>query len=59
MSPELMRVLRPKITLKAAIRMHTEYLTRIAITSSTLGMLWWQTYFEVWAEVMDPTGAGK
>ena len=54
MTPELQRILRPKITLKTAVRMHAEYLTGIAITNSTLGMLWWRTYFEVWVEVMAP-----
>jgi hypothetical protein len=52
----LMRVLRPKITPDAAVRMHMQYMTGAAVTTMTLGMLWWGAYWETWARVMYPEG---
>lgn len=55
--PALMRALCPKITPQAAMRMHSQYLNGIAVTTSTLGMLWWTTYWQTWTDVMYPRGA--
>lgn len=57
MDSALMRALRPKITPRAAMRMHGQYLTGVAITTATLGTLWWTTYFETWSAVMFPEGS--
>lgn len=56
MDAELMRALKPKITPQAALRMYQQHVTGIAVTTSTLSMLWWTTYFEVWSSVMFPEG---
>lgn len=52
----LMRVMRPKITPQAAARMFMQHATGIAVTTATLGLVWWQAYFEVWSDVMFPEG---
>lgn len=56
MDAKLMRVLKPKITPQAAMRMHSEYMTGIAVTTMTLGTLWWTSFFETWSLVMFPEG---
>ena len=56
MDAELMRALRPKITPDAAVRMYMQHCTKIAVTASTLGMLWWQSYMQTWTDVMFPEG---
>jgi hypothetical protein len=56
MNNELMRVLRPKITPDTAVRMHIQYMTGVAVTTMTLGMLWSTTFFDVWSRVMFPEG---
>ena len=53
---ELMRALRPKITPQAAGRMYLQHMTGIAVTTGTLGMLWWQAYLQTWTDVMFPRG---
>lgn len=57
MSPELQRALRPKITPQAAARMHAAHLTGIAVTTSTLAITWWGTFWDTWAAVLFPEGA--
>lgn len=54
---DLMRALRPKITPEAAARMFLRHTTGIAVTTATLGLVWWQAYLQVWTDVMFPEGA--
>ena len=56
MDAELMRALKPKITLPTAIRMHGQYATGIAVTTATLGTLWWTSFWRTWVDVMFPEG---
>lgn len=56
MDAQLMRALRPKITPAAAIRMHGQHMTAIAVTTMTFGTAWWTTFWEVWTQVMFPEG---
>lgn len=53
---ELMRALRPKITPETAARMYLQHMNGIAVTTATLGMLWWQSFVQTWADVMYPEG---
>lgn len=57
--PDLMRVLRPKITPQAAARQYMNHMTGIAVTNATLGMLWWKSFFQVWTDAMFPEGRSK
>lgn len=59
MDAELQRALRPKITPQAATRMAMQHATGVAVTTATLGTLWWTAFWEVWADVMFPEGRGK
>lgn len=52
----LMRTLRPKITPQAAARMFIQHATGVAVTTATLGMVWWQGYLQAWTDVMFPEG---
>lgn len=54
---DLMRALCPKITPQAAGRMYLKHMTGIAVTTGTLGMLWWQAYWQTFTDVMFPAGA--
>lgn len=54
---DLMRALCPKITPQAAARMHLQHMAGVAVTVGTLGLVWWQAYFETWTDVMFPRGA--
>lgn len=53
---KLMRALRPKITPHAAARMFLQHATGVAVTTATLGMVWWKSYLQVWTDVMFPEG---
>jgi len=57
MNAEIARALSPKITPQAAARMHGQYLTGVAVTTLTLGTLWWTSFVETWTDVMFPGGA--
>lgn len=59
MTPQLKRLIKPLITPAAAIRMTSQHLSGVATTNSTLGMLWWASYWQVWTDVMFPTGRNK
>lgn len=54
---ELMRALCPKITPNAAARMYMQHATSIAVTTGTLSMLWWKSYWQTCTDVMFPKGA--
>ena len=56
MDAALKRALMPKITPQAAARMYSQHLTGVAVTTMTLGTLWWTTYMETWSRVMFPEG---
>lgn len=53
---KLMRALCPKITPQAAGRMCVQHMTSIAVTTGTLGLLWWQAYWQTFTDVMFPRG---
>lgn len=53
---ELMRALCPKITPQAAARMFSGYMVRIAVTTATLGLVWWESYIKTATEVLWPDG---
>lgn len=56
MDAALMRALHPKITPQAAMRMHNQYVTGVAVTTATAGILWWTTFWQVWTDVYAPAG---
>ena len=59
MTPQLKRLIKPLITPAAAIRMTSQHLSGVATTNSTLGMLWWTSYWQVLTDVMFPKGGAK
>ena len=59
MTPQFKRLIKPKITPAAAIRMTSQHLSGVATTNSTLGLLWWSSYWQVWTDVMFPKGGAK